>query len=39
MLVEEEANLVNGLGLMIPHTYRCSYGGGRATIIYLQPGT
>ncbi len=30
---------MNGLGLMVPHTYRCSYGGGRATIIYLRPGT
>ncbi len=39
MLVEEEVDLMNGLGLMVPHTYRCSYGGGRAKTIYLQPGT
>ncbi len=39
MLVEEEVDLMNGLGLMVPHTYRCSYGGGRAKITYLRPGT
>ncbi len=38
-LAEEEVDLMDGLGLMVPHTYRCSYGGGRAKIIYLQPGT
>ncbi len=30
---------MNGLGLMVPHTYSCSYGGGRAKIIYLRSGT
>ena len=39
MLVEEEVDLVDGLGLMVPHTRRCSYGGGRAKITYLRPGT
>ena len=36
--VQEEVELMNGLGMMVPHTYRCTYDRGEATIIFLRPG-
>ncbi len=39
LAVEEEVDLMNGLGLMIPHTYLCTYDQGRAKIISLRRGS
>ncbi len=34
-----EVHFGDDLGLMVPHTYRCTYGRSKATITCLQPGT
>ena len=39
LAVQEEVELMNGLGLMIPHTYRCTYKDGQAQLIWLRPGS
>lgn len=39
LAVQEEVELMNGLGLMIPHTYRCAYENSQAKLIWLRRGT
>ena len=39
LAVQEEVELMNGLGLMVPHTYRCTYENGQATLLWLRPGS
>ncbi len=39
LAVQEEVELMNGLGLMIPHTYFCTYQNGKAQLVWLRPGT
>jgi hypothetical protein len=39
LAVQEEVELMNGLGLMVPHTYRCQYENGQAQLIWLRPGS